>query len=75
METFWVKTIQQSGKEKENVIIIHSNTTLRFSIERIESGAVWKFAINHVHVHISCLDDVGCKHVTSGDVRFKIDHL
>ena len=26
-------------------------------------------------MHISSLDDVGCKHLTSGDVRFKIVHL
>ena len=28
-----------------------------------------------LNVHISRLDDVGCKHLTSGNVRIKIVHL
>ena len=39
-----------------------------------------EFVINHVinarRAHYAPLcDDVGCKHLTSGDVRFKIVHL
>ena len=35
---------------------------------------IWERAIT-LDVHISRFDDVGCKHLTSGDVRFKIVRL
>ena len=59
--------------------IVYSNMTLTFFPLSVQKAApcenLLQITLLTLGVHISRPDDVRCKHLTSGDVRFEIVHL